>query len=147
MSDILRKNNDFYIDRLTGDFKLASGDEETSQRIIERLRSFAGEFFLDDEGLPYFQEILGKGVNLRAAYALILDTILQTPGVASVEEFEVLIDPETRQLVVNARLTGSFGSELTLEEVVTQRAIDDKIRDLVDDTIEDLTGDIIEDLA
>ena len=76
MSDILRKNNDFVL--INGDFKLVSGDNEVSQRVLERLRSFAGEWFLDDEGLPYLQEIFAKGEGLASAHALILDAVLKT---------------------------------------------------------------------
>ena len=98
MSDILRKDNDFYVE--AGDFVLSSGGEVVVQRVIERLKSLAGEWFLDAEGIPYLSEIWGKNVSYRAIHAILLDTVVQTPGVSFIEKFNILLDTETRNFKV-----------------------------------------------
>ena len=109
MSDLVRSDNDFTVNK-RGDFEIDDGGRSVAQRVIERLRSFSGEWFLDDEGLPYFQDIFGKSVSYQAAYALVLDTIAATPGVAYVNKFEMFLDTETRQYKVEADIQSVFGT-------------------------------------
>ena len=108
MSDLIRKDNDFTV--VKGDFVVDDGGQSVAQRVIERLRSFAGEWFLDDEGLPYLSDIFGKSVSHRAAYALILNAVAETPGVAYINEFDIFLDTEARKYIATVDIQSVFGT-------------------------------------
>lgn len=70
-----------------------------AQRVENRFRFFLGEWFLDlREGVPYFQEILVKGPNVKVVRQIFLKVITTTPGMADVLEFDMQYDPTTRSL-------------------------------------------------
>lgn len=77
------------------------------QRLITRLRSYQGEWFLDtDVGTPWFQRILGKGRRLGQVTSIFRKRILETEGVLSIEDLSVDYNPSTRKLTVT--FTGYF---------------------------------------
>lgn len=97
-----------------GDLQLVDGDlvwmgadgtttaEEVAQRIRTRLRMFKGEWFAnEDEGVPYFDEILEKGVADGRVEAIIRAVILGTPGVASLNSYVHERDESTRSLTIS----------------------------------------------
>lgn len=61
-----------------------------AQRVLIRLRTFKGEWFLDENiGVPYFQQILGgKGIEAAAA-AIFRSIIEQTDGITKLESISV----------------------------------------------------------
>lgn len=146
MSDILRKDNDFYVQ--AGDFVLDSGGASVVQRVIERLKSLTGEWFLDAEGLPYLSEIWGKNISYRAVHAILLETVVHTPGVSLVEKFQILLDTEIR----NFRVVLSFRTtENTLEhlDLFFQEPFDtaSRILDTVGGAITDTSRDFLRDTS
>lgn len=90
------------------------------QAVVVRLRTFRGEWFLDEStGLPYFRSILVKNPNTNLVRSLYRDALLTTPGVRSVESLELALDRGTRTLRVRfaattdlGALTGEVGSTL-----------------------------------
>lgn len=71
-----------------GDLQIVDGTEGIKQDILQSLRVFLGEWFLNlDVGLPYFQQILVKNPDQGKVDALILATILAVPGVTGVTKF------------------------------------------------------------
>lgn len=99
---------DFQLDN-TGDLALSGGDlvvthettDEIAQHVRVRLRMFKGEWFLNlDEGTPYYDEILEKGVDDGRVGNIIKQVILGTPGVAALNTFSIQLDRVTRTLNV-----------------------------------------------
>ena len=66
----------------------SEGMEEIAQRIQTRLKLLLGEWFVDrNEGLPWFQEILEKGITNSGRSAIIKRAILVTDGVLGLDTF------------------------------------------------------------
>jgi hypothetical protein len=72
-----------------------------AQEIKTRLLFFRGEAFSDlREGVPYFQEILRKGVDLARVKAIIRSVIISHPEIADVPSVEIELDRATRAATV-----------------------------------------------
>ena len=142
-SDILRNNNDFYI--RNGDLAVIENGTSVLQAVIERLRSVANEWFLDAEGLPYFTTILGRPVSFSAVETLILETIVDTPGVALVSYFKARVDTEKREYLIDCTFYSVYDSE-SPERIATGLPFDSNvIFDLDRDAIEDTSTDPLRD--
>lgn len=86
---------------------LVNTPEAVAQNVRTRLALWQGQWFIDtDEGTPYLQQILGKQ---SAADLVIKSRILETPGVQQIDEFEAVLDPNTRRLTVQVKLTTNYG--------------------------------------
>jgi hypothetical protein len=98
---------------IEGDLHLSGGDvvwfgldgklspEEIAQSIRVRLRMWKGEWFLNpDEGTPYYEEILEKGIEDGRVGAILRRIILDVPGVASINAFSLNRDNQARTLTV-----------------------------------------------
>ena len=80
---------DLALDPVTGDLVFAnrdlatlSGAELVQQRLAITPKMFKGEWFLDaDAGIPYFQEILKKGVATTVVDAILRKAVLDTEDV------------------------------------------------------------------
>ena len=88
----------FALDPLTHDLSLddggrletVEGDAATVQEIKTRLLFFRGEGFTDlREGVPYFQEILRKGVDLARVKAIIRGVVRSHPAIVDVPVVDV----------------------------------------------------------
>lgn len=72
------------------------------QHIVQRLRIYLGEWFLDtDIGLPFFQQILIKNPDQSKIDGLFLNQILGTPGVIAVTNYSFSVDFSLRVLTVS----------------------------------------------
>jgi hypothetical protein len=81
--------------------RLLSGGDSVLQRVWIRLRWFLGEWFLDTRlGTPWRERILIKGVDPRDVKQILSRVVEQTPGVASVVDFDCNLDTRTRRLTV-----------------------------------------------
>jgi hypothetical protein len=99
-----------------GSFTRVTGVDYLVQKVRSRLLFFLGECFLDVDGvgIPYFQQILGvKQSNLPAVRSLFLKEILNTQGIATVDELQIALDHSTRRLRVVYRATGDLGELLS----------------------------------
>lgn len=99
----------FKLDTTTHDLSLdAAGRLETvddsaatAQEIKTRLLFFRGEAFTDlREGIPWFQEILVKGVDLARVRAIVRQAILSVPAVLDVPSVDVVLDRTTRAATI-----------------------------------------------
>lgn len=98
-------NHDVYLDA-SGQIALAA--TPLDQRIDCRLRTFLGEFWLDQTiGIPYFQEILKKNPDMDAVRAAFASEIQKVPGVQTLDSLEVTRDRASRKLTVIFRVTGT----------------------------------------
>lgn len=77
--------------------------ESVAQKIKIRLRTYFGEWFKDTTiGVPYFQEILKKGVSKDYVDTIFIDIIRDTDGVLRVTQY---ISEITTQGVYRAAFT------------------------------------------
>jgi hypothetical protein len=107
----LRLNEQTYdLDLVNGDLVLTQSDDAIRQLIVQRLRTFLGEWFLDlSVGVPYFQDILKKNPNIQVVDGVLKQTILDTPGVVELLTFELDFESGTRKLKVDCSIRTRTG--------------------------------------
>ena len=72
--------------------------DAAAQRLYIRLRSFKGEWFLNEEhGVPWLEEVLGKKVRKSTVDMIIQSTILDVVGVKKLIKFESTFNNKTRE--------------------------------------------------
>lgn len=117
MSDILT-TSDGDIAITNNNLTLVTAEDEVKQRLAQRLRTFFGEWFLDNEiGLPYYEDIFIKNPNAGLVEALLKTEIIDTPGVLELISFNIEIDKATRNLQVAfvvRSTTGNVELEVTI---------------------------------
>lgn len=114
--------NDVYIDPATGDvmwfgqFEDIDADE-VAQHIRMRLRMWRGEWFLNaDEGVPYLDEILEKGIDDGSIGAILKAVILGAPGVATINSLSLKRDNAARTLNVTFEAVLDSGHVLNSDD-------------------------------
>ena len=116
MNILLDANGDWAV--TDGAVQFATGKEEIAQIIQTRLKTIAGEWFLNAElGLPWFSRILVKNPNAAEVEGLFVREIANSPGVTSIEEFQMSYIKETRKLLVEARIASVDGVISFTDEV------------------------------
>jgi len=69
--------------------------ESLAQRLIIKLRTFRGEWFLNvDEGISYYESILGKNRAKETIDLIFKNAILSEPEVVNIISFESSISPQ-----------------------------------------------------
>ena len=102
----------------------AATSDATAQRLVCRLWTIRGEWFLDtDAGVPWWptsddsgQTIMGNSANLQFVEAELKACILGTDGVATCASFSAELDHDTRKLTVTAEGTTTDGDVWTIRE-------------------------------
>ena len=148
--DIRTKDNDFVF--YNGDLQIIDGFNEVAQRVKERLQSYAFEFFLNDEGLPYFEEMTGKGVDANRVESLIISVINGTYGVRSIESLNFTYDTINRHTSITAQIQTIFDQGIEVQAILP--TISDQIisrqnilLDLLAGNIRDRKGENLFDLT
>lgn len=86
------------------------GAERVAQAVGIRLRTWLGEWFLDaDHGVPYLEDILGKGRNPALVEAVLRAQILGVAGVDRIDEFGLSLDARNRAARVDFRVASAEG--------------------------------------
>lgn len=119
MSDIIIDdiNNDIVMDS-TGSANLTTELDAIEQSLKQRLKSFAGDFFLDlREGVPYFQQILRKNPDPIIVDSAFKKVIINTVGVIKLLSFSMDLDDSTRELTVSFKVETQEG-EINFSEVL-----------------------------
>lgn len=79
-----------------------STSENLAQRLLIRLRTFRGEWFLDENlGIDYFGQILGKNRNKSTVDTIIQSEILQEQEVLQLAEYNSAYDNALRKLNIS----------------------------------------------
>lgn len=87
---------------------LVDGEVAIQQHLMQRLRIFLGEWFMDNTiGLPFFQQILVKNPNQAIIDAYIINQILATPGIIQLNSYQTTPD------FINRTLNVSFTADTT----------------------------------
>jgi len=101
LSDIAL-NSDRDLDIQNGNLILLTAREAIRQHLSQRLKFWYGEWFLDDRlGMIDETNILTRGADPAIVDARIKSTILQTPGIVSIQDFSMDLDNATRKLSVS----------------------------------------------
>lgn len=109
----LDSNNDRIIKN--GRFEIVKDGAAVAVKVRSRLLFYFKEWYLDNSiGVPYFEEILVKPVDLENAESIIKQVILQTNGVESLTEFSSSFDKDELKLVIDAKVKTIFDS---IEEI------------------------------
>lgn len=104
-------------DIVTSGTIFTTGQAEIEQTIRTRLRLFLGEYFRDiTDGTPWFEQILGKGVNMSAREAVLRSRIANTPGVIRLTAFSLdFPSVDARSLTVTASVLTQYGISTVTE--------------------------------
>lgn len=90
--------NDLFT-RVDGQLAVVRGAEAVGQHVRQRLKTFAGEWFLDTvAGVPWLREVLGRQYDPALAEAVIKAEILDTDGVTDISSISVRFNRQTRGL-------------------------------------------------
>ena len=101
------------LDLSSDGIELIEGDDEMIQKLVIRFQFFLGEWFLDRRiGIPYFQSVLVKNPNIPFVRSVFRQTILTTPGVADLQNYDLDYDPLTRKLEVDFEAVKDDGAIL-----------------------------------
>lgn len=101
-----------------------SGIPAVVQGVRIRLLLFFSEWFLNqDVGVPYFEELIGDaskqpGVEDRARAAFAA-AILDTPGVVSITQLDVVSDKQARVMTVTWQASCAFGDTPIVTQVIS----------------------------
>jgi hypothetical protein len=98
---------------------LISGGDEVAQRLLNRLRLWRGEWFLNlNRGTPYREEIFVKRTALSRIESAIKREILTTSGVLELLEYTQDLDIATRRLTVSFKAKATDGTIVEFNEVL-----------------------------
>lgn len=102
-------------DIATNGQQFTTGRDEIAQTVKTRLGLFLGEYFRDiTDGTPWFEQILGKGVNNNTREAVLRNRIARTPGVIRLTYFNADFDVELRKYSVTAGILTTEGMEMVI---------------------------------
>lgn len=114
MLDLRLTTNEWDLDLASADIAVVDGPDQTVQHIRQRLQHLQEEWFLNRiEGVPWFQEILGKVNHISTVEIILKSTIIETPGVASLESFDLDADAGERTAVVRFTVKLLTGEEVS----------------------------------
>lgn len=100
MNIFLDETGDWLVE--DGKLQLVTGQDEIAQISAIRLKTYLGEWFLDVRiGFPWFSKVLKKGPNTAEIEALLIQEIVETPGIVSLRSFDLSFDKVTRKLKVD----------------------------------------------
>lgn len=110
MSDIRLDEESGDLEIINGDLVITEGSDATRQRLLQALRFFRGEWFLDlSRGVPYYQNILVKNPNPLIIESVLKQTILDVQGVLELTQFDLNYDNSTRKLALDFEVRTSEG--------------------------------------
>ncbi len=90
----------------------------TAQRLFDNLSFFLNEWFLNlNEGIPYFEKIIGQKPDLALLDTLYRRAILATPGVGSISNIRLDFDRATRVLAIRFEAQLVDGTQITEADI------------------------------
>lgn len=109
------ETNDLFL-RADGSLAVVTGAEAVGQHVRQRLKTFAGEWFLDTTaGVPWLSQIMGKKYDPALAEAVVKAEILDTDGVVEITSFSVGFDRTERRLnIKDVEVLTVYDSEVTI---------------------------------
>lgn len=113
--DLQLINNDLYFEN--NNLSTITGIEETAQNIVINMKTFLGEWFLNQTiGVAYFSDIFVKNFSLNNVETVLLNAIINTSGVLNVLEFNVEYNTN-RSITVNTKIQSEEG-DIVLNDIL-----------------------------
>ena len=104
----LDENNDIFMQR--GRIAVVKDGAELVQHVRSRLLFYLGECsWATNEGVPYFQRIFVKPMNLPETESILKSEILNTTGVRRLLDFQMTYSSRTRRLGVVYQAESTYG--------------------------------------
>jgi hypothetical protein len=101
MKDILL-GNDGDIAIINNDITFTKGSQITLQKLKQKLKFFKSEWYLNNEaGIPYYEEILKKNVDLGKIEPIFIRAIQSVEEVVEILKLEITQDKIKRTLQIN----------------------------------------------
>lgn len=101
-----------------GTMTFVTGADEVAQAVMQRLRTFQGECFLDTSlGVPWKEYVLTKNPDMEQAMGLVKREILATPNVSELVAFGYDLNNRTRALTLTFTVrtpSGNASGEVTV---------------------------------
>ena len=95
----------------SGNLALADGLPALQQRVIQRLRFWQHEWYLNfPDGVPYYSRIFQRPVNAGLASAILVSEVMKVAEVERVSAVTVSLNPFTRELSFSCTIHSAFGS-------------------------------------
>lgn len=111
MALALNNDNDIFV--YAGKIRRVNNGAQVIQHVRSRLLMYYGEWFLDiTAGVPYFEAIFVKPANLAVAESIIKETIINTPGIASLDSFYMDYVKTSRRLDITFGATTEQGDAI-----------------------------------
>lgn len=99
MSDLKLNEISGDLEITSGDLSLTEGEDTIKQHIMNILKSFKGEWFLDiTSGIPYYSSVFKKNPNPQTLDFIFKDAIANAAGVKELTFFDLTLDRSTRKL-------------------------------------------------
>lgn len=112
----LDANGDWTFGRGRADY--ADRSESVAQRVVTRLRSFRGDWFLDlDHGIAWIER-MERGNERQQLEDDVKRQILGTDGVERILAFDIAFDGKTRRVTITASLRDIYGNEFDISTPV-----------------------------
>lgn len=100
-----------------GTLTFVDEDELIRQNLIKLIRTYTGEWFLDESiGLPWYQVILVKGVEVGTIEDIFVAAILSVAGVKEIVKLDIDFNSAARNLTVTFEVITVNGNPLTISE-------------------------------
>lgn len=109
-----------------GKFVRVNGSDEVRQRVKVAVWHYIEEYFLNiPNGVPWYEQILGRKENADLVSLILRQRILRVPGVIRIVTFEVDYDSLLRRYSIESRIDVESGpgeiSTITLSETVNNQ--------------------------
>ncbi len=110
----LGPNNELVLSATDGDLVLVTGMKGIGQACKLAILAFKGEWFADlDEGVPWYDEILGQKREEARTRTAMRDALLGVDGVVKIEKLQLDWDGPTRTLSVAWEVTAVSGQTVS----------------------------------
>ena len=117
--DLLLDENTWDLDMSDTDLRLVTGRDAIRQHLIQRLKTFLAEWFLDQRiGVPYFQQVMVKSPDPVVLDSVFKAEIINTPGIVELLAFDFSIDARTRELLLSFTAVDDTGAVISVSEVL-----------------------------
>lgn len=122
MSTTLKLNDAHDLDIVNNNFVVVDGITALRDRLATNLKTFQNEWYLDPTlGIPYFEQVFTKAVNVGVLYTIFSGVIRKTEGVAAVNSLVFDQDNANRVLTITFSVTSDDGT--ILEETISLEGV------------------------
>ena len=122
MTTTLKLNDAHDLDIVNNNFVVVDGITALRDRLATNLKTFQSEWYLDPSlGIPYFEQVFSKAVNVGVLYTIFSGVIRRTEGVAAVNGLQFEQDNPNRVLTMTFSVTADDGT--ILEESISLEGV------------------------